>query len=114
MKKIVFCFLFFLFLSSTLFAINENTYVQFAADSIIIAHGLEGNPRAAELWMNEMRKKYPGFMGKDLQLFEAKIMKDSTLKSRIYSRILENIRSKGYNARIVDLGGGVTTIKIGE
>lgn len=43
-----------------------------------------------------------------------KIAKDSALKDRVYNRILENIRAKGYNAHILDVGGGNTIIEIGD
>lgn len=112
MKKVIFYTILFLSLTSTVFAIDEDAYVQFVADSIITAHILKGNPNAMELWTDEMQKKYPNFMSQEWQAFEQKIVKDSVLKSRVYNKILENIISKGYNAHILDLGGGATTIEI--
>ncbi len=112
MKKIIFYTILFLSLTSTLFAIDEDTYVRFAADSTIAAHKLKGNFNAMGLWTDEMKRKYPDFINQDWQSFEEKMAKDSALKNRVYNKILENIRAKGYNARILDLDGGNTTIEI--
>jgi len=112
MKKVILYTILFLSLTSIVFAVDEDTYVQFVADSVITAHRLKGNPNAMELWADEMLKKYPNFMSQEWQAFEEKIVKDSALKSRVYNKILENIISKGYNAHILDLGGGATTIEI--
>ena len=112
MKKVILYTLLFLSLTSIVFAIDEGTYVHFVADSIITAHRLKGSPKAMELWADEMQKRYPDFMSQDWQAFEEKITKDSILKNKVYNKILENIISKGYNAHILDLGGGATTIEI--
>ncbi|MBL7068565.1 MAG: hypothetical protein ISS34_01730 [Candidatus Omnitrophica bacterium] len=113
MKKVILSLLVFIFLSgSPLLAIDEDGYIQFAADSIITLHGLKGNPNAMELWAKEMKSMHPGFMNQDLSLFEGELINDKDRKERIYGRILDTIRRKGYNARLVDLGSGLTTIDI--
>ncbi len=112
MKKIFLLTILFLSLTSTLLAVDENTYIRFTADSIIVAHNFKGNPNAAELWTNEMQKRYPDFMNQDWESFERRLKKDEGLKRRVTSAILQNIRSRGYTANIVDLGGGATTVEI--
>ncbi len=112
MKKIIFYTILFLSLTSTLFAIDEDTYVQFAAHSTIIAYKVKGNFNARDLWADEMKMKYPDFMNQDWQSFEEKMAKDNALKNRVCNKILENIKAKGYDAHILNLGGGNTTIEI--
>ena len=102
----------FLSLCAPLFAIDEDTYIHFAVDSYIAIHQLKGNPQALELWAEQIQKKYPNCGNQDWLLFEERITKDNALKNRIYNAVLEQIKAQGYNARIVGLSSGNTTIEI--
>lgn len=115
MKRIIFYIglvVLFLSLAESVFGIDEDAYVRFATDSVIALHKFKGNPRAMELWAEEIGKSHPDYMDKDFQAFEEDLKKNNALKDRIYNRILGEVRSRGYNARITDLGGGKTTIEI--
>jgi len=113
MKRLILCAVIFVLLSvSPLLAIDEDAYVRFAADSIIALHKLKGNPNAMELWVKEIERTHPGFMEQDLAAFESGLINDKGRKETIYNRILEIIKDKGYNARLIDLGGGLTTVEI--
>lgn len=112
MKKIILLTMIFLSIASTALAVDEATYVQFTADSIIAANDFKGNPNAADLWMQEMQARYPNFMDEDWEAFERRIQQDSALKDRVTNAVLQHITSQGYNASIVNLGGGATTVEI--
>ena len=62
--------------------------------------------------MKAMHGKYPNFMNQDWQAFERRMQGDSALKDRVTNAILQYITAQGYNASIVDLGGGATTVEI--
>ena len=96
------------------YAIDEDIYVRLTADSIIFAHKHRGNYKALNLWMDAMKGRYPEIATKEWRAFEEKLARDSTLKNRIYARIVDHIKAQGYNAKIVDLGGGRTTVEIEE
>jgi hypothetical protein len=111
MRIVLLCVVGMLLLTGTGIAIDEDTYVQFAADAIITAHTLKGKPRAMEIWSEEMAKKNLPFDSREWKAYEEGLAGDPALKKRVYERILENVKSRGHAARIVELGGG-TTIEI--
>lgn len=108
----LFCAAFLLSSAADLFAVDEDTYVRFAADSVIIAHRVKGDPNAAEIWASEIRSKYPDLPTQDIQAFEARLKNDTALRDRVHNKVLENVRARGYKASIVDLGGGEAAIQI--
>ena len=61
--------------------------------------------------VSEMQAKRHGFMNRNWQIFERQIRQDGVLRDRVYNSILADIRSRGYNARIVNYGGS-TVIEI--
>jgi len=91
---------------------DEDAYVRFAVDSTITLHRLKGNPRAMDLWGGQMQERHPDYMGEGFQSIAERLKRDPSFKSRIYNRILTGIKSQGHNAKMVDLGEGITTIEI--
>lgn len=94
--------------------VDEDTYVRYAADSIITMHKHKGNPKAMELWIEEMEANYPESMGPEWQAFGAEMSSDKIMRDRIYEKIIEALKVKGFNSRIVDIGGGNKNIEIIE
>ena len=112
MKKAVLSAAMILSLVCPLFAIDEDTYVQFVTDSIVIAHKYQGSPDAASLWSEEIRTMYPSITAQDVKPFEEALAGDGALKEKVYNRILEIVRSRGYKAHISNLGTGQTAVEI--
>jgi len=84
------------------------------AESIIIANSLKGSPATTEVWLEKMRKIYPGFMDEDWAAFEDMLAMDSVSRARVTNDILLSVKARGYDARIVDLGDGFSTVEIAE
>jgi hypothetical protein len=59
-----------------------------------------------------MSRMYPGVTTTELRSFEAVLAGDGALRGRVYNRILENVRSKGYRAHISTVGAGSTAVEI--
>ena len=113
MKRIVFYALIFVLLTARfVFAVDEKTYIKFAADSILAAHKYKGDSESMSRWIAEMQEKYPDFMSEDWESFEEKMIMDSRLKDRVYRKILRRVKRKGYKAHTVELSNGNTTITI--
>ena len=112
MKKIPLVIFYILLITNFSFSMDEATYANIAADSVITAYKAKGSPNSMNLWMSQMKKKYPSFQGAEWQEFEGKLKSSPQLKKRVYNEILNQIRSKGYDARIVNLGEGKTIIEI--
>ena len=112
MGKIILVVIILLLSNVSLFAIDEETYVQFAADSVIAAHKSKGDFKVMKQWADEVKTKYPDFMNPDWKAFEKRLAEDSAFKAALYDKVLANVRSKGYNAHIVNSTGGQTTVEI--
>ena len=112
MKKVFLSALLLLSFAYPLFAMDEDTYVRFVSDSIVIAHNFKGRTDAANLWSAEIKKMYPAVPAQDVMSFEETLAGNSALKDKVYNRILENIRSKGHKAHISNLGTGSTSVEI--
>jgi len=104
--KYLLLFLIFFFLTSPLLAIDEESYVGFVADSTIAMHTLKDNPRGIEIWADQINDKYPDFEIQDLDAFETSLAQDPGLKSKVYKKIIKNIRSQGYSASLVETNEG--------
>ena len=112
MRVLFFCIVLFVCFASTLLALDEDSYVRLTAQTVIAAHKFRGNAEGMGQWLTKMRQQYPEFMGEGWQSFEREIARDGSNKGRVYNRILEEVKSKGYNARISNLGEGSTAIEI--
>jgi hypothetical protein len=112
MKKVLLSVFVLLSFAYSSFAMDEDTYVRFVADSIVIAHNFKGRADAARLWAEEIRKMYPAVPAQDIRSFEETLAGDSALKGKVYNRILENIRARGYKAHISNPGTGLTSVEI--
>ncbi len=112
MKKILLTGVIFMSLASIVLALDEETYVRLTAETVIAAHKFKGNVAGMNQWLSQTQQQNPVFMSGEWQAYEQSIAADSQNKGRIYERILNAVRSKGYNARISSFGGGYTNIDI--
>jgi len=112
MKRVLICAILLLSFTPPLFAIDEETYVRLTAETVIAAHKYKGDIDGMKQWLSQTERQYPVFMSGEWQSYEESITADSANKGRIYNRILDYVRSKGYNAHISSLGGGYTNIEI--
>ncbi len=102
----------FLTIASALYALDEETYARLSAETVIAAHQYKGNVPGMNQWISRTQQQYPVFMSGEWQTFERNLAANSANKSSVYTRILNIVRSKGYNARISSLGSGMTSIEI--
>jgi hypothetical protein len=114
MKKIMLLVLLLSCIASSLFALDEETYVRLTAEAVISMHKFKGNAAGMSQWINQMQQQNPVFMSGEWQAYEQNIASDGASKGRIYERILNAVRSRGYNARLSSLGGGYTNIEIAD
>lgn len=105
-------FLIIFLLTSPLWAIDEESYVGFVADSTIAMHTLKNNHEGIEIWADQINDKYPNFLIEDLDTFETSLSQNPTLKNKIYKKILKNIRAQGYKATLVETADGTTIVEI--
>lgn len=112
MKRAALCIILFLPLAQPLFAMDEDAYVSFVADSVIIAHKHKGDPGAQKQWAREIAAQHPGVTAQDIKLFEAELAGDARRKERVYGRILENLKSKKHKAHMEHIDTGSTKVVI--
>lgn len=111
-RVFILAFLLLSFLTSPSFALDEDTYVRLTAETVIAAHNFKGDVAGMNQWLSQTQEQNAVFMSGEWQSYEQNIVSDSANKGRIYNRILEVVRSKGYKARISNLSGGYTNIEI--
>ena len=99
---------------SPAFAIDEDSYIRFMEESVITMHRLLDNPNGMREWLEKMRGIYPGFMDEDWAAFEDRLKGNRVMRDRVINAILESVVSRGYDARVVDLGDGLYTVEIIE
>ncbi len=112
MKKTILSALMIFSFACSSFAMDEDAYVRFVADSIVVAHKFKGDPDAANRWAEEVKSTHPDVTAQDLTSYEGTLASDSVLKDKVYNRILEVVRARGYKAHISNLGTGATTVEI--
>lgn len=112
MKTIFLSIAILISLVSFAYALDENTYVSLTADTIIAMHNYKSNIAGFNQWLNNMKARYPEFMGSQWRSFEASITNNVSEKNRVYGKILTAVKSKGYKAHISSFGSGSTAIEI--
>ena len=105
-------FLLLIFISNPLWAMDEDTYVNFAADTLISMHKLRNNPNGLNEWSEMMKTKYPDISKEDTASYEANFAQNPSLKDKVYKRILVAIQAQGYKAKLVEGVGGRTIVEI--